>query len=228
MQNLELAPNNLSQINNGAFVEKCDKINSVIQAATIVTTTFSAFTTKFNELLVKLKAALVATRGNSYTQQAQEIDKLRDQVHSAFIHILKAYRLGLNTEKRTAAEKLYFVAKQFGTTSLRTSSYDNQTSLTEGMIAALRSGDYTAELTLLPDVASWVDDIETTNNNFKAVDQSKLEEEGKRLNFLVSDIRKEIMPIYNNLMNTCLGMANAEIDPGYTTFIEKINVINNN
>lgn len=176
----------------------------------------------------KLKAALVALRGKLYTTRLREVDYLRNRVHSALIGMMRAYSNGLDADKRDAADVLYHVAKPFGFAELRKADYDTQTAKTEGVINALCGSDYTDQMTLLNEVKVFVDDLETVNNDFKALDQDQLEEEGKRLGYLVGEVRKQIMPIYNNLMNTCLGMANSEIDQQYFDFIKEINVINSN
>ena len=228
MLDLILVANGLSELTDGQFVERCDKIEQAIAKYSVINTTFSAFTAKFTELVGKVKAALVAPRGKLYTTRLREVDHLRDQVHSALIHLLRAYSNGLNADKRAAANALYHVAKPFGFAELRKADYDTQTAKTEGLISALRGSDYTDQMTLLNEVKAFVDDLETVNNDFKALDKDQLEEEGKRLGYLVGDVRKQIMPIYNNLVNTCLGMANSEIDQQYVDFIKEINVINSN
>lgn len=225
MLELKLNPNKFGHLTNDKFAAKCTVIKDELTTYTVITTTLKTLVDAFTEKVVLLKDAIVATRGNSHTQQLEKADKFRDELHSALIHLLRALQKAADPAIRDAAEKVFFVVKQFGLSDLRNSSDEGETSKIESLIAALGSADLATDLAKLPLITSWVADLTTANNSFKALFDEKLSEADGRLDYIAGDIRREIMPIYNNLVNTCLGLANAEVDPEYVSFIHKLNTI---
>ncbi len=223
MSDNEIKTIDLHSKSNPNFLEFVEGVNKLLMTKTAITTSLKPLTDKFAVLISKLEGCLVAVRGNSHTQALNEADAQRDMIHSGLIHLFHAYSHSGNEAKMAAAERMLFVAKQYGFGKLRRADHDTETALLDGLMETLRSDKYKDDIALLSEINNFLSALQDAMDNYKQVKSNKATEASTKLDYTARDVRNEIVPIYRKIVGTVEGMAEVGADPSYSEFIAELN-----
>lgn len=213
---------NVSKLRNAAYVEYMTIVRDIFNEFPVVVEKLKNMIDSFNAFLIQADKALVAELGSSQTVALGDADKARDNVHRGLCHFVEAHRYNVDPLSAEAAEKLKRIIKKYGTTSLRSSGYDDETALIRSLIADLTNEDNNGYSTQIG-LTQWISDLTNANTAFEQVMSARLNEAADGLGYTVSDIRKKLTPVYRLILQSLETMAAIEADASYAEAINKLN-----
>lgn len=214
---------NLQKMTHAEFVAFLAGFLRILKLKTAVCTALKPLVDELERLMALLEQSLVASRTNSYTKLVNDADDYRDMIHSGLIYLLRAYQKCGDNAKMSAARSLFLACREFGLTSLRSANHREETALLDAMAEKLKGAKYAADLTALPEVATFLTALEAAMADFKAVFNSKATEEAEKLDYTTLDIRVQMVPIYRQIIGAAEAMASVGSEPQYGEFIHELN-----
>ena len=213
----------LSRLKNATFTDIMFRAGELLSSHTAITTAMPQLTSEFSALINKLNKTLVAEKGSTKTERLREMDRKRDDAHRGLHSYVKAYTYHADAAVSEAAEKILHVIKRFGTSSLRNASYADESALLIRLMEELDSAELSDAKAKLGEITIWTSALDTAMINFEEVINERFEENAASLGYTTFDVRKEISPVFRNLIQACETFAMLNTDPEYGQFITELN-----
>ncbi len=164
---------------------------------------------------------MVAKSGFNQTERLKLVDKLRDTILSAINLNLKSEAL-MPTEDQQDAKALLRVFKEFGLQRIQKAKYSDETELIRSLISRLNSAEEAPRLAKFPKLTDWTTALEEANNDFENIMNAK--EDEVQLEFTTaSEIRAQIVPIYESVIGKINAHALIGTAPEFAATVEAIN-----
>lgn len=175
----------------------------------------------FTELLAQAKAALESERSSITVQEASDADTFRDNDYRVLYYVIKGFCFSRHQEKKKAANRIMRILKDDG--NPLAASLDSETTLLVNIVSTLNTPEYTGFVDTLG-VRELLDDIAESNGIFIGKRLNRTDEITARDNINIGKIRKEIRPVYDQMVAAVNGLVVTEPDvPVYKDFIKLVN-----
>ncbi len=214
---------NLSQLKNASFTDLMFRANEILSGFTAITTAMPELTTQFSDLVEKLNKTLVAEKGSTKTERLREMDQKRDDAHRGLQHYVKANMYHPDSAVSTAAKEIMHVVERFGLSSLRSASYADESALLVRLMEELGSAELTDQKSKLGEINTWTSALDVAMINFEEVINERFEENATALGYNTFDVRKEISPVFRNLIQAAETFAMLNTSPEYAEFLTQMN-----
>ncbi len=220
---LKLKNINLYKIKNASFTDIMFRANELISGHTAITTAMPAVTAQFNALVEKLNKTLVAEKGSVQTQRMQEFDAVRDDAHRGLHLYVKANTYHPDNSISDAAKEVIRVIERFGVGELRRASYADESALLMRLMEELSSSEIADAKSKLGEINNWTSALDVAMSDFEEVMNERFAENENSLGYTTFDVRKEIIPVFKNMMQAIETFAMLNTDPAYGAFLTEIN-----
>ncbi|MDR3246014.1 MAG: DUF6261 family protein [Prevotellaceae bacterium] len=213
----------IQRVDNKSFrgkthFEFMTEIGAVLKNIEAIVLKIAAQVKRFFELLADEDATVVLVRKYETTDEISELDAKRDNLLKGINNLLKAALKHFDPAVRDAAEKLMIVFNTYG--EIARLSYDDETAAIYNLIQEL---DLRSSETAATGITAWIEELRHTNEEFRALMESRYSEEAKRVQIKLRNVRKEIDDVYNDIVYRLEAGANLDGTEQYTGIFAEIN-----
>jgi hypothetical protein len=203
---------------NKTHFELMTEIGIVLKGIAAAALKIAIQVSRFFELLADEDATVILIRKYETTEEISELDAKRDNLLKGIKNMLKAALRHFDPAVRDAAEKLMIVFNTYG--EIARLPYDDETAAIYNLLQEL---DLRSAETATTGIAAWVDELRSTNEEFRTSMDTRYSEEAKRLQIKLRDVRKEIDAVYFDIVYRLEAGANLDGTEQYTEIFAEIN-----
>ncbi len=216
---MEINGLNLYKLRNLAHFEFCAEVKQMVIKHTAeklnVKTAFAEFCT----LLEKEEQGLEVIRQHKLTTKLAELDEQRDTLFSGLVANCKSLTKHFDANMRQNAEQLVIVLNTYGNVTME--SYNEETAALHKLAEELL-GNYAEQLTAC-NLADWVTNLQTVNENFSQVMLSRNEDLAKEEPIHMRSLRRKVDKLYRLMVKRVEASALLNGDTDYKDFINELN-----
>jgi len=151
----------------------------------------------FEIALMAERTAMRIELGSIKTRDIKQLDKLRDSTWSAISARVKATLRSPFKQEAESAMVIWYTLKQYGNIYLL--SFNEATATFSNLIKDLNSPDNMAHLQTIG-ITGWVDELKSQSKQFEVLFDERNSEMANRISGDVRAIRKQIDPLYKQII----------------------------
>lgn len=212
----------LSNLRNSEFIEFFKTFLQIIEGKSHEAPKVKEQLAKLVLFVNQMDTIFKPELGNKITSELQEIDAARDNSFSGLELIIEGYCHHSNSEIKNQAELLWDSLRTYGTGIVRF-NYQEETQVLDNITQRwLNTAKFINALSSLS-LVSWVGEIKTLNDSFRARYIDRLENEAEQSDIKAIDLRKQITATYQKLSNLLQAYATISEELAYTEIIKSSN-----
>jgi hypothetical protein len=186
-----------------------------------VKTLIILFYPEFSEWLEQEKQIVDAQKSSDYTQQIAEADHRDDRLITGINETVKAALHHFDSAVVAAAQSLSLRLKAFG--DIQNKSYEEEAAAINILVEDLRSPEFTPKVVLLG-LMPWIDELAEAVIDFEQLLRLRNIETSDKPQQRLRNVRKQIEPIYRNMVNHINAAATIDTTNTYADFINRLNI----
>jgi hypothetical protein len=182
--------------------------------------TADPFYPDFIRLLVQEKQVIDAKKSSDYTQQIVDADYRDDRLITGIREMVNAFTHHFDPSIVAAAKSISLRLKVFG--EIQSKSYEEEAAAISILVESLQSAEYAPKIELLK-LEPWVAELAESVANFESLLKLRNIEQSDKPQQRLRDIRRQIEPVYRNIITRIESAAMMDTTNTYTEFIKQLN-----
>jgi hypothetical protein len=185
-----------------------------------VASAVSAFQPEFVNLLAQEKKTVDAQKSSDYTQRIADADHRDDRLITGIRETVNAALHHFDPAIVAAAQSLWLRLKVFG--QFQAKSYEEEAAAIDILIEDLQSAEFAPKTTRLG-LDPWVNELKEAVADFEELLKLRNIEQSSKPRKRMRYIRKQIEPVYRNMVTRINSAATLDTTDTYTAFIDRLN-----
>jgi hypothetical protein len=178
------------------------------------------------ELLQRLFAredeAVDYIRKSDYSAKVAEADRRLDKTITGFGEMLRSALHHFRPEVAEAAQSLKNLLKTYG--NIARKNYDEELAAVTNLLQELE-GAYAEKVSLITTLPEWVTEIRAASESLTELLALRNTEKANKPQERMENIRREIDPVYRNIVARIEALSSVEGDDAYAPFILELNTL---
>lgn len=196
-------------------------LDHLLMAETIAKLGLEPLYTPFKSALAIENAAVEIELGSLTSAKMEVKDEEREDMITGFSHLIENGLRHFDPGKRNAAEILKHIVEKYG--SFRRKTNADETVAIRAMATELLSADNLPHLSTLSDGVEWVTRIQTVNEEYGALYESRNAENNGTHTVTSLEARAITDPCYTAIVKRVNALAEVNGEANYISFINKLN-----
>lgn len=188
----------LKKLKNGAYIQFLNDVLTIVQSETLVKKTLEDRIIPLSAQVTKLER-VYEVRGHELTVKIQDADKKRDSTFDGLKGIVKAYLKHHDSNLKAYAKQVMLLIGRYGM-DMSNQTYQVETESIKLLVEQLRTLESNQGILSHLCILSWVNDLDTFNNDFNTLYLERNEGYARLGLSSVSSGRKETDVLYYKLI----------------------------
>jgi len=196
-------------------------LDHLLMAETIAKLGLEQLYPPFKSALAVENAAVEIELGSLTTGKMEEKDAEREDLITGFTHLVENGLRHFDLSKQRAAEIVKHIVEKYGNFRRKTNA--DETVAIRAMTTELLSADNLPQLSTLCDGVEWVTRIQTVNEEYNALYESRNAENNGAHTVTSLEARANTDPCYNAIVKRITSLTDINGEANYSSFINKLN-----